>query len=78
MPMPPPKPSTDQGGGRRVQREVSQLVRGLVDKGPLDLDGLREAVGGSYWDTGRFDRALTVALDSGQVVKDAGAKYAAT
>ncbi len=40
----PPKPSTDQGAGRRVQREVAQLTRALADLGPVDIDGLRAAV----------------------------------
>lgn len=44
MPMPPPKPSTDQGAGRRVQGEVAQLTRPLTDIGPVDIDGLRDAV----------------------------------
>ena len=78
MPMPPPKPSTDQGANKRVQREVAQLTRALADRGPLDRDDLMAAIGGAYWETGRFDRALTVAADSGRVVKDSEEKYAAT
>jgi hypothetical protein len=78
MPMPPPKPSTDQGANKRVQREVAQLTRALEDRGPLDRDDLMAAVGGAYWETGRFDRSLTVAADSGRVVKDSEGKYAAT
>ncbi len=78
MPMPPPKPSTDQGAKKRVQREVAQLTRALADRGPLDRDALMAAVGGAYWDGTRFDRALVVAADSGHVVKGAEGKYAAT
>ncbi len=78
MPMPPPNPSTDQGTKRRVQREVAQLTRALEDRGPLDRDDLSSAVGGAYWDPGRFDRALVVATDSGRVVRDAQGRYAAT
>ncbi len=76
MPMPPPKPSTDQGGGRRVQREMDQLSRALADRGPLGIDGLAEVVGGAYWDEGRFAKALTAGLDSGRIVKDATGRYA--
>ncbi len=78
MPMPPPKPSTDQGTKKRVQREAAQLTRALADRGPLDRDDLMAAVGAAYWEGGRFDRALVVAADSGHVVKDAEGKYAAT
>lgn len=78
MPMPPPKPSTDQGANKRVQREVAQLTRALADRGPLDRDALMAAVGGAYWDGTRFDRALAVAGDSGHVVKDAEGTYSAT
>jgi len=78
MPMPPPKPSTDQGQGRRIQREMAQLERALTDRGPLNRDALSVAVGGAYWEPGRFDRALVVALDSGRVVKDTEGRYAAT
>jgi len=76
--MPPPKPSTDQGANKRVQREVGQMTRALSDRGSLDRDDLSSAVGGAYWEPGRFDRALVVAVDSGQVVKDSDGKYAAT
>jgi hypothetical protein len=78
VPMPPPKPSTDQGAGRRTQREVVQLTRALADKGPLDHAGLAEVVGAAYWEVGRFDRALIVGVDSGRIVRDKDGRYAAT
>jgi len=76
--MPPPKPSTDQGANRRVQRELAQLTRALADRGPLDRDDLSAAVGAAYWEPGRFDRALVVGVDSGHLAKDSEGKYAAT
>ncbi|MDQ3416265.1 MAG: hypothetical protein M3474_04035 [Actinomycetota bacterium] len=54
------------------------LTRALADIGPIDIDGPRAAVGGAYWEAGRFDRALVVGLDTGHIVKDATSAYAAT
>jgi hypothetical protein len=77
MPVPPPKPSTETTN-RRVQREMRQIKRALQAEGAMELDALRTAVGGAYWDKERFDKALVFALDSGNVVKDQEGKYAAT
>lgn len=67
MPMPPPRPSTDPRHDRQSAHEMSQIVRALHDRGPLDPVELTSAVGATYWDTGHFDRALTMARVDGYV-----------
>ncbi|MBA2638718.1 MAG: hypothetical protein H0U77_01700 [Nocardioidaceae bacterium] len=76
MPMPPPKPSTETKPHRRRQREVDQITRALRTVGPTDRDGVNNAVGGDYWDPGRFDQALTAAVGSKQVTLDGDGRYA--
>ncbi len=64
-PMPPPKPSTEGPRDRQVFHEMGQLVRALEARGPLTPEGLREVVGGNWWEEGRFDRALAMAASDG-------------
>ncbi|WP_151083128.1 hypothetical protein [Nocardioides cynanchi] len=68
MPMPPPKASTEGPRDRQVFHEMGQLVRALEAQGPQTPDGLQELVGASYWESGRFDRALAFAVADGLVV----------
>ena len=77
MPMPPPRASNEPSPRRRQRREIDQLTRALTALGPSDRDGLADAVGATYWDPGRFDRALAAALNTGEVVVDAEGRYAA-
>jgi hypothetical protein len=65
--MPPPKPTTE-GRDRRVAEEQRQLLRALRAHGELSPDELRRLVGADYWDAGRFDRALALAVADGLVV----------
>jgi len=69
MPMPPPKATTESPRDRQVFHEMGQIVRALEDRGPLGPDDLRLLVGATYWESGRFDRALSFALADGLVVR---------
>jgi hypothetical protein len=72
-PMPPPKPSTEGHRDRQVFHEMGQIVRALEHHGPTPPDDLRAAVGGQWWEEGRFDRALALAASDGLVhVTDEG------
>jgi hypothetical protein len=68
MPMPPPKASTEGHRDRQVFHEMGQLVRALEQQGPQSPDDLRQLVGATYWEGGRFDRALAFAAADGLVV----------
>lgn len=70
MPMPPPKATTESPRDRQVFHEMGQIVRALEDRGPQAPDTLAELVGASYWEGGRFDRALALAVADGLVVRD--------
>jgi hypothetical protein len=69
MPMPPPKATTESPRDRQVFHEMGQIVRALEQQGPQHLDGLAQLVGAPYWEGGRFERALSLALADGWVVK---------
>jgi hypothetical protein len=66
--MPPPKASTEGPRDRQVFHEMGQLVRALEQQGPQSADELRQLVGATYWEGGRFDRALAFAVADGLVV----------
>ena len=70
MPMPPPKASTESPRDRQVFHEMGQIVRALEQQGPQSTDDLARLVGATYWEGGRFDRALTFAVADGLVVRD--------
>lgn len=67
MPMPPPKPSTEGPHDRQVVQEMHQIVRALKANGPLQPDELGRLVGADYWEHGRFDKALVLAVSDGLV-----------
>lgn len=71
MPMPPPKASTESPRDRQVFHEMGQIVRALEDRGPMKPDDLYALLGASYWEQGRFQRALALAAADGLVVLDA-------
>lgn len=68
MPMPPPKPSTEGPRDRQVFHEMGQLVRAVEATGPSTPDQLRTLVGASFWESGRFDRALAFTVADGLLV----------
>ena len=72
MPMPPPKPSTEGRRDRQVFHEMGQLVRALEHNGPCQPEELANLVGATYWEQGRFDRALGLAVVDDLVVPGEG------
>jgi hypothetical protein len=68
MPMPPPKASTEGPRDRQVFHEMGQLVRALEEQGPQSPDELQQLVGATYWEGGRFERALALTVADGLVV----------
>jgi hypothetical protein len=77
MPMPPPKASTEGHRDRQVFHEMGQIVRALEHQGSSSVDDLRQAVGASYWEAGRFDRALAFAVADGLVVRGPDDRFTA-
>ena len=77
MPMPPPKASTESPRDRQVFHEMGQIVRALEAQGPQALDDLAELVGATYWESGRFDRAMAFAAADGLVVAGADDRWQA-
>jgi len=69
MPMPPPKATTESHRDRQVFHEMGQLVRALEHQGPQAPDDLARLVGATYWEHGRFDRAVALAAADGLVVQ---------
>ncbi|MGI9155597.1 MAG: hypothetical protein ACR2FG_03025 [Marmoricola sp.] len=78
MPMPPPRPSTERRRDRHVAHEVKQLARALRTEGDQTAEDLARLVGAAYWEDGRFDKALAVAVTDGFVVRTAEGTLAAT
>jgi hypothetical protein len=72
MPMPPPKPSTEGRRDRQVFHEMGQLVRAVEQDGPFSPEELAERVGAQYWEPGRFERALALAVADGLIVRGEG------
>jgi hypothetical protein len=65
MPMPPPRAITEGKRDRQVFHEVGQLLRALEANGPQTPERLAELVGAAYWESGRFERALALAVNDG-------------
>ena len=78
MPMPPPKPTTEGPRDQQVSHEIGQLVRALRTEGAQDAEALADLVGARFWETGRFTRALTLAVAGGEIVIASDGRYAAT
>jgi hypothetical protein len=72
MPMPPPKPSTEGPRDRQVSHEMRQLLRAVEQNGPVRPEALATLVGAPYWEPGRFERALALALADGLLVSGEG------
>jgi hypothetical protein len=77
MPMPPPKATTESPRDRQVVHEMRQIVRALEEQGPQPLEDLSRLVGAPYWEGGRFDRAVSLAVADGLVVQDADGRLQA-
>ena len=69
MPMPPPKATTAGRRDRQVFHEMGQIVRALETLGPRPPDDLKQHVGATYWEPGRYDRALEFCIADGLVVR---------
>jgi hypothetical protein len=69
MPMPPPKATTESPRDRQVFHEMGQLVRAIEDQGPQTVDDLAHLVGATYWEGGRYDRAVALAVADGLLVR---------
>jgi hypothetical protein len=78
MPMPPPKPSTEGKRDRQVFHEMGQIVRAVEAVGPVTPEELATTVGATYWEPGRFDRALAFAVADGLVVRNAEGRLQAS
>ena len=72
MPMPSPKASTEGPRDRQVFHEMGQVVRALEHNGPCQPEELATLVGAAYWEAGRFERALSLAVADGLVVRGEG------
>ena len=75
-PMPPPKASTEGPRDRHVHHEIGQLLRALSAQGPQTKDDLARMVGSDYWEAGRFDRALALAVSDGMVTQQGDGRLA--
>jgi hypothetical protein len=78
MPMPPPKPSTEGTRDRHVKHEIGQIVRALRQEGPQSSEELATLVGAPFWDDGRFERAMVLAVSDGLVVQMNDGRYGLT
>ncbi len=78
MPMPPPKPSTEGRRDRQVFHEMGQIVRAVEAEGPCTPEELSRLLGAAYWEGGRFDRALALAVADGLVVPGADGRLQAS
>lgn len=77
MPMPPPKPTTESPRDRQVSHEMGQIARALRAEGPQTPDALEHLTGARFWEDGRFDRALDLAVADGLVVRTSDGRLAA-
>jgi hypothetical protein len=78
MPMPPPKASTESPRDRQVFHEMGQIVRALEAQGPQRMDDLALLVGAPYWESGRFERALALAVADGLIVESPDDRWRAS
>jgi hypothetical protein len=78
MPMPPPKASTEGPRDRHVHYEIGQIVRALQSLGPQQPDDLASAVGAEYWESGRFDKAVALAVSDGLLTRQGDGRLATT
>lgn len=74
MPVPPPRPSTEIRD-RVLAHEVGQITRALRTEGPQSSEDLADLVGGRYWDPGRFEQAIVVAIANGRLIQLNDGRY---
>jgi hypothetical protein len=78
MPMPPPKASTEGPRDRHVHHEISQVVRALKSQGPQRAEDLATMVGADYSESGRFEKALALAVSDGLLTRQGDGRLATT
>ena len=78
MPDAPPKASTEGPRDRHVHYEIGQIVRALQAKGPQRPEDLATKVGAEYWESGRFDKALALAVSDGLLTRQGDGRLAST
>ncbi len=78
MRVPPPEPTAEGERDPQVASEQAQLVRALQANGPLDPVELARLVGATYWDEGRYDRALALSVADGLVYRTGDGRVAAS
>ena len=76
MPMPPPKPSTEVRDAH-TEQEIAQLLRALRATGPQAPDDLADLVGARFWEAGRFERAVALAVSDGVVTRSSSGSLTA-
>jgi hypothetical protein len=57
---------------------MGQIVRALEATGPQTPEQLAQTVGAAYWESGRFDRALALAVSDGLVFRTADGTVSAS
>jgi hypothetical protein len=57
---------------------MGQIVRALEATGPQTPEQLAQTVGAAYWEAGRFDRALALAVSDGLVFRTADGTVSAS
>jgi len=77
MSTPPQKQPGKPGGNRRRRQEIQQIQRALQDQGPADADTLKRLVGATYWEAGRFDKALSWGIQKRLLVRQEDGRYSA-
>jgi hypothetical protein len=64
--------TSSRGEDRDIERELTELVATLRDRGPMRRRDLRRAVEARYWGPGRFGDALWLAQRRGLVTRQGG------
>jgi hypothetical protein len=57
---------------------MGQIVRALETNGSQQPDELARLVGADYWEQGRFERSLALALSDGLIVRTSDGSLAAS
>jgi hypothetical protein len=68
--MPPPKASSEAVRDQQARHEIRQISRAVAELGPVSPGELGEALGVRFWEPGRFDAALRIAVRDGIVIRD--------
>ena len=76
-PMPPPKASTEGPRDQHVHYGIGQILRAAQAQGPPSPDDLGALAGAGYWESGRFDKALALAVSDGLLSRQGDGRLAA-